>query len=336
MAIPIYVDEQGNYYTLNGTQPVNVGWDVVNANGGMEAAIQLPADSGKNWRSQTGLAPAAPTDAQNSARAALKTQLDQWGLGSLNDWAWQQITSGASNEQIIAGLRETDAYKTRFAANAQRAKAGLPTLSEAQYVSYENQARQMMRAAGMPSGLFDGPEDFTAYIAGDVSVAELSNRVQLAHDYAAQDPTVNADERAQMTRLYGTGGLAAYYLDPEKALPVLQRQAQAAAAAAAAQRSGFGSLTKGQAERASELSGSIQQTAQAFTQLAKQKELMGALPGELGVDAITADQQIAGALGGDANVQNELSRRARKRAADMQAQKGDYKYGAGRSSTGSF
>ena len=330
----LVIDGYGNYFEVVNGKAINIGWDRVNALGGSTAAHQIDDVTAHQYRLANGLD--QPNASEKGAQAAIKSALDGWGLGSLADWAWQQMIQGSSQDAVLASLREQDAYKVRFAGNVNRQKAGLPPLSEAQYLAYESQARQMMRAAGLPATLFDAPDDFATYIGGDVSVSELASRVELAQHYANTDPTVSAEQRAEMKRLYGEGGLAAYYLDPQKALPTLQRQAAAVEAAAAAQRTGFGQLTRQQAERTSELSGSIQQTAQAFTQLAKQKELMKALPGELGVDAITADQQIAGALGGDANVQNELSRRARKRAADMQAQKGDYKYGAGRSSTGSF
>lgn len=331
MAIPIYVDEQGNYYTLQGTTPVNVGWDVVNENGGPEVAVAVPAETGKTWRGMTGIGPAEPSSAQVSAGAALRQQLDQYGLGTLADWSWQQIVAGKSPDEIIAAMRETDAYKQRFAGNEARRKAGLPTLSEANYIAYENQARQMMRAAGLPAGFYDSPDDFKDYLAKDISVAELSQRVAWARDMVQNDTTVSAEERAQLIRLYGAGGTAAYYLDPERALPVLQKQVNAAQTAAAAQRAGFGALSAGQAERASALSGSLQQSAQLFGKLASQRELMGALPGELGVDTITADEQINAAFGNDALAQEKLSRRARKRQADMSAVSGNYQVGAGRS-----
>lgn len=328
------VDGYGNYFEVVNGKATNIGWDRVDALGGSTAAHQIDDVTAHQYRLANGMD--QPNATEKGAQAAIKTALDGWGLGSLADWAWQQMIQGSSQDAVLASLREQDAYKVRFAGNVNRQKAGLPPLSEAQYLAYETQARQMMRAAGLPATLFDAPDDFATYIGNDVSVSELSGRVQLAQHFANSDPTVSAEERAQMRRLYGDGGLAAYYLDPQKALPVLQRQAQAAGAAAAAQRSGFGELTRQQAEHTTELSGSIQQTAQAFTTLAKQKELMRALPGELGVDAITADQQIAGALGGDANVQTELSRRARKRAADMAASKGNYQYGTRKSTTGAL
>lgn len=291
----------------------------------------LVTDPGGVTRTGGGSAPT--TTADTPAKAQLKLALDAWGLGSLVDWAWGQLTSGASQEQVLLSLRDQPTYKQRFAGNEVRAQQGLPPLSEAQYLAYEGQARQMMRAAGLPADLFDSPTDFATYIGKDVSVSELASRVQIAQRYAATDPTVTPEERAAMARLYGAGGLAAYYLDPERALPALQGQVVAAQSAAAAQLAGFGQLDRGQAERVAGLSSSVQQTQQAFTQLTRQRELMQALPGELGVDTITANQQIDAALGGDAVQQDNISRRGRKRAADFQAQQGDYQVGLGRSTT---
>lgn len=273
------------------------------------------------------------TGADTPAKAQLKMYLDQWGLGELVEWAWGQLTAGSSAEQVMLSLRDQQAYKVRFAGNTVRAQKGLPPLSEAQYLAYEGQARQMMRAAGLPADLFDQPDDFAMYVGNDVSVSELAERVQMAATYAANDPTVSAAERAEMVRLYGEGGLAAYYLDPNKALPVLQRQTNAAAAAAAAQRAGFGALDRGQAERVTDLSSSIEQTAQAFGQLARQKELMRSLPGEMETPDITADEQINAALGNDAVASEKISRRGKKRVADFNATAGDYQVGLGRSTT---
>lgn len=271
--------------------------------------------------------------ADTPAKAMLKMYLDDWGLGSLVEWAWGQLTSGASAEQVMLSLREQRDYKVRFAGNETRRQMGLPPLSESQYLAYESQARQMMRAAGLPSNLFDTPDDFAKYIGNDVSVSELAERVQFAASYASSDPTVNAETRAELQRLYGAGGVTAYYLDPERALPRLQREVAAAEAASAAQRAGFGQLSKAQAERVTDLSSSIQQTAQAFTQLARQRELMTALPGEVGTDAISADEQINAGLGGDAVASDKISRRARKRLADFEATQGNYQVGLTRSVT---
>jgi hypothetical protein len=269
-------------------------------------------------------APAAAGSANADAQAQIKTYLDQWGLSSLTAWAWEQVTAGRGANEILMSLREQQAYKERFAGNLQRSDAGYAVLSENQYIAYETQLRQMMRAADMPAGFYDSPSDFADLIGKDVSVSEVASRIQLAADLSSSDPTVNADTRAELTRLYGAGGLAAYYLDPNRALPVLQRQAAAARTAAVSQRTGFGQLNARQAERVSELSSSVEQTAQAFSQLRRQRELMQALPGELGVDTITADEQINAALGGDAQQAERISRRARKRQADFQASQGTY------------
>lgn len=277
--------------------------------------------------------PAQPGTPAADAQAQIKGFLDQWGLGSLTTWAWSQLSTGRSANEILLDLRNQQAYKDRFAGNAQRVAAGLPALSESEYLAYENQARQAMRAMGMPADFYDQPSDFADFIAKDVSVSELTDRIKIAAAYASSDPTVNADERAQLQRLYGTGGMAAYYLDPQRAMPALQKQIAAASSAAAASRSGFGELTLAQAEQVGQLSPSIAQTAQMFTELAKQRELMTALPGEVGVDTISADEQIAAGLG-NAQAGQKISRRAAARAAAANTSAGNYAAASlGRSTT---
>lgn len=333
----LYVDEQGNYYTLQGTQPVNVGWDVVNALGGPNAATALPADKGATWRGLTGLGPQiAVAGADTSAKAQLKLLLDQWDLGSLADWAWGQLTAGASQEQILLSMKDQEAYKVRFGnTNAARQKAGLGTLSEAEILAYEKQAASMMRAAGLPPGFYDSPSDFADLMKNDVSVSELTQRVQWAKTLASNDPTVLPEDAQAFHDLYGVGkgDLAAYLLDPKRALPLISGQVEAAQTAARARDAGFGSLTAAQAERVAGLTGSVQQAAQGFTQLAHMRELMGALPGEINTPAISVDQQIAGTFAGDATAQDTLSRRQRARQAAFQTSAGDYSKGLGRSTT---
>jgi len=334
----IYLDDQGNYFTNDGGKIVNTGdWAAIDQAKASNTLSLLDGQQSIQYRAATGLA-SGSTSVNGNARAQMKLMLDQWGLGDLTDWAWGQIVAGASEDQVLLGIRDQPAYKQRFGnTNAARTKKGLQALSEAEILAYEKQAAQMFRAAGLPPGMFDGPEDFVTYLTGDVSVSELNQRVGFAKQLAAGDPSVLPDEAKALRDLYGLGNadLAAYLLDPTRALPHIERQVGAAEAAAAARRAGFGDLSVGQAERVDALTSSVEQAAQGFSQLARLRELYDPLPGELGAGKIGTETLIEAQFAGNADAQRTVSRRQAARQAAMGAVKGDYSKanGAGRSTT---
>lgn len=270
------------------------------------ATATAPAASG-------GLTPPAGDAAQQDAKAFIQDQLDQYGLGSMADWAWKEIQQGRTNNEILADLRQTPEFQQAFPEIAARQKAGLPPVSPGEIVSYRNSAQQMMRAAGLPPGFWDSPTDFASLIAKNVSLNELSQRVQLAQQAANEVPQ---EVRDILATKYGLdqGHLAAVFLDPDRAEPVLLRDFHAAQIGAAASRTGFGQTTMGQNERLADLGVSEAQAQQGFSALAQSKELMGSLPGE-NTTGISADEQLAAAFGGDAGAQQEIERRRQQRIA---------------------
>jgi hypothetical protein len=184
---------------------------------------------------------------ERDAAAALIELFESYGLGTLAPQIVNFIKSGYSADTIAILLRDTDEYKRRFAGNITRQKAGLPVLSEAEYLSTERAYAQIMQQYGLPSGFYDSYSDFSDFIARDVSAAELEGRVGVASRWA----TTATPETARALRdLYGlgSGDLAAYALDPDRALPLLEKQARAVSIASSAYLQGL-SQTRGYAER---------------------------------------------------------------------------------------
>src|SRR5512134_2701459 len=134
------------------------------------------------------------------AFAYLQSVLDMYGLGSLTEWARQQLIGGALEDQIIQELRQRPEWAARFPGMAQRRQAGLPAISPNEYIAMERQYAQMMRNAGLPQGFYDQVSDFATWIGRDVSVAEGAERVKLAEDATYTWPQ---DVRDELTRLYG-------------------------------------------------------------------------------------------------------------------------------------
>lgn len=241
-----------------------------------------------------------------------------YGLDSLASDYKQWITEGLSEAEIYMRIRETQAYKTRFAANEQRRAAGLPELAESEIVKYEQEARQMFRAAGLPPGFYDQTEDFTRFLTNDISLAELQSRV---NDGFLAVESAPPEVKSELSRLYGVnaGALAAYMLDPEKALPAIQRQVAAGRTSAAAVSTGYGGLTQSQAEDLARNGVSDQAARSGFAELASQKELFSNQGSESDA-TITPDEQLASQFKGNAFAQERINRKRGQRKSGFGTQ----------------
>lgn len=186
------------------------------------------------------------SQAQLDAKGVIDGFLGQYGLKSLGDWAWGRFLAGVPVSEIMVELRSRPEYKARFPAMDALAQKGR-AMSEAEYIAYERQAAGLFRIAGLPAGFYDSPKDFSNLISNEVSLNELSARVQTAYTSVAMAPQEVKDA---FSKFYGPGSdaaLAAYMLDPTRALPLIEQQISAA------QFSGIGTrfnydLTKQQAE----------------------------------------------------------------------------------------
>lgn len=181
--------------------------------------------------------PPEPTQDQRNAEVMLTNMLKQYGLDALSGDIMGFIQQGYSNDNIMVKLQDTDAYKTRFAGNADRIKNGLNALNPADYISLENSYRQVLESNGLPKGFYDQHSDFQSWIGGDVSPNEINTRAQMASDAVNNsDPTY-----LQALRQMGLsdGDLVASMLDRTRALPVLQKVVNASKIGAAALKQGL-------------------------------------------------------------------------------------------------
>jgi hypothetical protein len=268
--------------------------------------------------------------------AQLEILLEKYGLGSLAPWAMDQIIAGNNADQIIQSLREQPAYLERFQAIKLRQDAGLPAMSEAEVIEYEERSRELMRLYGLPVGFYDSHTDFAAMIGEDVGIPELESRITLARN-AAENATIGI--QAELTDMYGVGlgGLTAYYLDPDKALPILERQY--AAAEIKAEAADFTRAT-GRAvglgvEAAEELvreGVDREAAAEAFSTLEAGSELLGDLAGGVGTPGWT-EEDFQSFLGGDVATQKRLAQTARGRVA---SHRGEATGGFGRTESGGY
>jgi len=255
--------------------------------------------------------------AEQDAKAIIKTMLDRYQLGDLSDQVWKLISDetlpqNADIDLIGDALRDTELFKKRFPANAARAKAGLPELTVSEYVGLERGYANAMRGSGLPAGFYDDPTDFEKFIVGDTSVAEVQSRVNEGFRAVSES---NPEVIKQMKELYGVdnAGLAAYFLDPVRATPLLVKQARSAQISAEAARQAGIQLTSQEAEALTAEGVSQQQAQQGFAAVQEQRQLMGPTAGEQG--SISQQELIGATFGTDAAARQRVETRARRRRA---------------------
>ena len=186
----------------------------------------------------------AKRKAGQSAYTLLFEQFNQYGLGALVEPLKGFIQDGLSEAEFTLRLRDTDAYRKRFAANQTRISKGLRAISEAEYIRLEDQYQETMRRYGMPEtyykrGDMGRQEGFEKFIGSDVSPVELEDRIQTAYNRV-----INANpEVAQSLRAFypdvTDGDILAYALDPDKAIENIKRKVTAAEIGSGATRAGL-------------------------------------------------------------------------------------------------
>jgi hypothetical protein len=241
---------------------------------------------------------------RQSAYDLLLDEFTQYGLGSLVEPLKDLVISGASPAEFTIKLRQTDAYKKRFSANADRIAKGLTALSESEYLANEDAYQNIMRNYDLPASYYakdslGAQAGFNQLLANDVSAVELEDRIQ-----SAKDRVLNANPEVLKTlKAYypgiEDGDILAYTLDPKNALNDIKRKISAAEIGGAALAQG---LTAG-LTRAEELAGygvSKLQAIQGFQQVAEagpRGSQLGAIYGEDAYDQTAAESEIFNTAG---------------------------------------
>ena len=176
---------------------------------------------------------------RQSAYDILLSEFTRYGLASLVEPLKGFIISGASPAELTIQLQNSDAYKKRFAANADRIAKGLSALSPAEYVAIEDQYQNIMRNYGLPESYYakdtmGTQAGFQTLLANDVSATELEERVLTAQDRVLKA----APEVSQALKAFypdiTNGDILAYTLDPTKGLDAIKRKVTSAEIGAAA------------------------------------------------------------------------------------------------------
>jgi hypothetical protein len=207
----------------------------------------LYGDSTKAGGAGAGAPSAAGAEAQAARQNAfdiLYSQFSQYGLEALVEPLKGLILDNVSPAEFAVRLRQTEPYKKRFAANAQRINKGLKALSEAEYLALEDGYQSIMRNYGLPAtyytkGDLGRQEGFEKFIAGDVSPAELEERIMTAQNRVVNAPPQVAQALKQFYPDINNSDILAYTLDPEKGLADIRRKVTAAEIGGAAMGAGL-------------------------------------------------------------------------------------------------
>jgi hypothetical protein len=189
-----------------------------------------------------------------SAFDLLLAEFNRYGLGSLLDDVKNLIITGADEASLTLALRQTKAYQSRFAANQTRINSGLRALSEAEYVTLEDQYQNIMRNYGLPATYYTKDATgkqagFEKFIAGDVSASELEDRISIAQKRVIDAAPEVKEALKQFYPDIKDGEILAYTLDPTQGLANIQKKVLAAEIGGAAMGAKLGTT----AARAEEL-----------------------------------------------------------------------------------
>ena len=182
--------------------------------------------------------------ASESAYSLLYDEFSRMGLGSLVQPLQKFIQDGISDAEFTLRLRETDAYKKRFAANQARIAKGLAALSEADYVDLEDRYQGVMRQYGLPESYYQRgelgrQESFEKLLAADVRDDELADRLNVAYNRVINAAPEIKESLKQFYPDITNGDILAYTLDPDKAILDIKRKVTAAEIGAGAMQAGL-------------------------------------------------------------------------------------------------
>lgn len=244
------------------------------------------------------------TEAQTARQNAfdiLYSQFSQYGLQALVEPLKNLILEDVSPAEFAIRLRQTEPYKKRFAANAARINSGLKALSEGEYLALEDQYQSIMRNYGLPASYYakgdlGRQEGFEKLIAGDVSAAELEERVMVGQNRVLNAPPQVKEALTMFYPDINNSDILAYTLDPQKGLADIKRKVTAAEIGGAALGAGLATNVA----RAEELAKfgvtaeSARQGYQAAVPIIERGRQLAGFYGESPYTQATAEEELFG------------------------------------------
>jgi len=178
-------------------------------------------------------------------------------LRELGDEVYNIIVRGVTENQptsvIVQQVRDSNTYRARFKGLTARQAAGLPAISEAEYLQVEagylNQLRNFNITGTLGLNTTEAFRDWASDLIGkDVSVQELNQRLDRGAALARDSSAFVQDAFRQF---YGApvseDALLVFFLDPDRGLDIIQDQLAAAQVGGEAFRFGL-NITRTRAE----------------------------------------------------------------------------------------
>lgn len=258
------------------------------------------------------------TAAQKDAQAQLKQILTRYGLGSMVDWAWQQIIAGSTPTQILQALRDRPEWHARFAGIDQRQQNGLSPMSEEEYIASESQIADYLQRAGLPKNFYDTPDDFAKLIGSFANVSQVADRVQKGFMQVTQAAPEVRQEFARWFGVQGDAALAAYFLDPTMAEPALEKMAAQAKIGGSGLRQGL-DVTQQMAGSIADMGMSDQQIQVGMGQAGTMSGLQQQTLNEASAKAagLSADQIAGGVFNSDEASNHALKQKLDSRQSEF-------------------
>lgn len=259
-------------------------------------------------RYETSVRAAEESRRQQSAIATMKGLLESYGLSALYDRVVGFIKEGYDPDAISVLIRTTPEYKQRFPAMEALGRKGR-AISEAEYIDYERTASGLERRYGIPEGMLMG--SVTDLLTNEVSASELNDRVLLASSAAIQAPD---DVKNTFMDYYGIGpgGLTAYFLDPDKATPLLEKQYATTVIGTEARRQGVEMDVYG-SENLATLGITQDQAREGFGRVAGARALTQGRG-----DVVTQQELVAGTFGQNEEALQNIERATKARTGRFQ------------------
>ena len=246
-----------------------------------------------------------------NANTIVQSYLKSYGLESLSAWATKTLSENPSldSASLQVLISDTPEFNARFPALKTLRQTGRAISVDA-YMAYEDQTRQLLHTYGIPKEMYGTSESISNLLLNDVSTAEMNQRIQMAAQAAYSAPE---ETRTALRDQYGISGgnLVAYWLDPEKAQPLLEKQYAAATITGAAARQAIGiGITESERLAALGITGAAAE--QGFAQVAQMSGL------EAGSGETVNQQTLINAQFGDAAAQASVRRVQGGRVAQFQ------------------
>jgi len=240
---------------------------------------------------------------RQSAYDLLYSQFKLYGLESLVEPLKGLIVSGASPAEFTIKLRDSDAYKLRFAANAKRIANGFKAIDEATYLGLEDRYQSIMQNYGLPEsyykkGSMGVQEKFEDLIGKNVDPVTLEERIMEGVKINRGSKTL-IDTAKQFYPNLNDGDFLAYALDPKNALADIRRKVTAIEIGGAAVTAGLqAGVTRAEELGTAGITGA--QAQQGFKTIAgglQRGSQLASIYGEDPYTQTTAEKEVFGLAG---------------------------------------